>query len=211
MTLASAAASAEMGFEEYLAAYDGVHAEWVDGRVTVEDGWTVRHARVKRFLTCVLQIWAEEHDGGQTYMAPFTLKLGEAVAREPDVFFLRPENQRRVTETYVDGPADLAIEIASGASHARARGEKWRDYEAAGVGEYWLIDPERCTAEAWRLDASGRYDPVVLGTPPVLRSEALPGMEIPVAWLWRTPTVPLTDVVASWAAGSSRGDTRRRP
>ena len=37
---------------------------------------------------------------------------------------------------------DLAVEILSESTQARDRGVKLDDYEAHGVAEYWIIDPD---------------------------------------------------------------------
>jgi Uma2 family endonuclease len=39
----------------------------------------------------------------------------------------------------------------------RDRGDKFVEYEAAGVREYWLIDPDRKQAEFYQLAETGRY------------------------------------------------------
>ena len=49
--------------------------------------------------------------------------------------------------TYLDGPADVVVEIISPESRLRDRGEKFAEYEMGGVREYWLIDSERHEAD----------------------------------------------------------------
>lgn len=51
------APAAEMTFEEFLVAYDGVHAEWVDGRVHVMSPGNDRQSRLTRFLAAMIQDW----------------------------------------------------------------------------------------------------------------------------------------------------------
>ena len=85
----------EMSFEEYLEAYNGIHAEWVDGRVCVTSPGTERQGRLS-------------------------------------------------------------------------------------------------------LGSTGVYEPVALGEPPVLRSEMLAGMTIPVSWLWDRPLPATRTVFAEW-------------
>ena len=73
------------------------------------------------------------------------------------------------------------VEIISPESVERARIRKYNDYEAAGVAEYWLIDPERETAEGYTL-TNGRYQ----SNEPAgnaLASAILPGFVLPLAWL----------------------------
>jgi Uma2 family endonuclease len=189
-----------MSFEEYLEAYDGVHAEWVDGRVFVVSPGNEPQGRLSRFLATIIQYWAEAHDLGETYVNAYPVRLNEQTAREPDVFFIRKEHADRAHGTFVEGAADLVIEVVSPSTRAVDRGVKYYEYEQAGVVEYWLVDPLRERVEAYRLGSGGVYEPVALGDPPVLRSEVLPGMWIPVAWLWQNPLPRMLDVFGEWRA-----------
>jgi Uma2 family endonuclease len=190
------APATEMSFEEFLVAYDGVHAEWVDGRVQVMSPGNDRQSRLTRFLASVIQDWAEAHDLGEVFVPPYTVRTREGAGREPDVFFVRAEHLDRVHGTYVEAP-DLVIEIVSPSSRGQDRGDKYYEYAEAGIPEYWLIDPERSRVEAYRLEG-GDYRVVPLGDPAELRSEALPGMWIAVEWLWRQPLPKQSSVRAEW-------------
>ena len=184
----------EISFEEFLAAYDGVHAEWVDGKARVMSPGNDRQSRLTRFLGGLIQEWAEVHGLGEAFVAPYALRLGDRTGREPDVFFLRREHLERLRGTFVEGPADLVVEISSPSTRGQDRGEKFYEYEEAGIQEYWLIDPERKHVEAYRLNEDRTYAPVSLGDPPTLRSEAVPGLWFRVDWLWQSP-LPLQSAV----------------
>ncbi len=201
MSTTVVAPSGRLSFEEFLAAYDGVHAEWVDGSVRVMSPGNERQSALTRFLGAILQYWADAHGRlGETYVAPYPVRTLENAGREPDVFFVRAEHRERVHDTYVAGAPDLVIEIVSPSSRGQDRGDKYYEYADAGIPEYWMIDPERKKVEAYRLAADGGYQLVPLGDPPVLRAEALPGMWIVVEWLWRQPLPLLPDVFREWEA-----------
>lgn len=185
-------------FEEFLSAYDGVHAEWVDGRVYVMSPGNTPQSRLTRFLGSAIQHWAEEKQLGEVFVAPATVRMLEGSAREPDVFFFSNEHLNRVHKTYMEGPPDLVIEIISPDSRVRDRGEKFYEYEQAGVPEYWLIDPDRKKVEAHRLGADATYEAVPLGNPPVLRADCLPGMWVLADWLWQEPLPRINDVQREW-------------
>ena len=186
-------------FEEFLTAYDGVHAEWVDGRVYVVSPNTDRHSQVARFLITLLQTYAEEKGLGEVFVPAFAMRLApKPSGREPDLFFVARDHLERNRGTHLDGPADLVVEVISASTRVVDRGEKFFEYEQAGVPEYWLIDPERKKVETYRLGEDGTYEPVPLGDPPVLRSQALPGMWIAVEWLWQQPMPRLTEVAKTW-------------
>ena len=59
------------------------------------------------------------------------------------MLFVATERRERIQSAYLDGPADLAVEIVSPESIARDRGDKFAEYEAGGVREYWLMNPAR--------------------------------------------------------------------
>jgi Uma2 family endonuclease len=187
-----------VSFEEYLEAYDGVHAEWVEGRVYVMSPGNERQSDLSLWLAALIRYWGDRHRLGRTYIPNYSVKLNEHTAREPDVFFVRAEHANRAQGTFVDGAADLVIEIVSPSTRAVDRGVKYYEYEQAGVSEYWLVDPVRERVEAYRLGAGGVYEPMALGEPAVLRSEVVPGMWIAVAWLWQRPLPRMGDVFGDW-------------
>lgn len=196
-TLAPSVSTGRISFEDFLNGYAGMHAEWVDGTVVTMSPGHTPQSRLTRFLGAVIQVWAEEHELGEVFIAPLSVKL-ESSAREPDVFFFRREHLDRVHPTFVDGPPDLVIEILSRDTRGVDRGEKFYEYEQAGVPEYWLIDPERRKVEAYRLGGDGVFASVSTGDPETLRADALPGMALPVEWLWRQPLPRVSEVQKAW-------------
>jgi Uma2 family endonuclease len=178
-----------MTYEEFLAwADEDTCAEWVNGEVIMHSPASYRHQDILRYLTAVLSAFVESHDLGIILPAPFQMRLAYS-GREPDLLFLANEHLERRKGTYLDGPADLVIEIMSVESAGRDRGEKFYEYEEAGVPEYWLIDPLREEAEFYRLDDRGRYRLAGPDAEGVYRSRMLPGFWLRVAWLWQPPAV----------------------
>ena len=176
-----------ISFEDFLATLDeDVHAEWVDGQVVPMDPVSRRHDEVVGFIYAVLRGFVRRKKlAARVFHDTFQMKLPPSrSSRVPDVAFLRPERMSLLHETYMEGPADLAIEVVSPESRTRDRVDKFREYQQSGVPEYWLIDPFRRTAEAYRLSADGEYEAVELGDPPRLTCGALPGFWIDVEWLW---------------------------
>jgi Uma2 family endonuclease len=98
--------------------------------------------------------------------------------------FVGKDRRHLFKKTYLDGAADLAVEIVSPESIGRDRGEKFVEYEAAGIKEYWLIDPERRQAEFYRLNSDRFYQ--LISTPEgIFRSEVLPEFFLRVEWFWQ--------------------------
>ncbi len=186
-----------MTYEEFLAwADEDTLAEWVDGEVIMLSPASRQHQELSDFLGAVILIYVETHNLGWVCSAPFQMKLGpDLPGREPDLLFVSRERMDIVRETYLDGPADLVVEIVSPESVARDRGEKFVEYEAAGVGEYWLLDPERRRAEFYHLGVDDNYQVALPDAEGVYRSKVLPGFWLRVEWLWERPLPPVLDVL----------------
>jgi Uma2 family endonuclease len=106
--------------------------------------------------------------------------------REPDLIFVSNRNLHRLRNTYLDGPADLAVEIMSPESIGRDRGDKFYEYARGGVPEYWLIDPQEQWAEFYHLHSS-RYQPAFTGDAGIYHASTIPGFWLKVEWLWQQP------------------------
>ncbi|MBM4458269.1 MAG: Uma2 family endonuclease [Chloroflexi bacterium] len=179
----------KMTYEEFLAwADEDSLAEWVDGEAAMHSPASDQHQDVVRFMSAVLSVYTESHQLGIIRPAPFQMRLSRS-GREPDLLFLAKEHLSRLAKTHLDGPADLVVEILSPESAVRDRGEKFYEYEEAGITEYWLLDPDRERAEFYQLDAQGRYAMLLPDAEGVYRSKAIPGFRLRVQWLWQPPPV----------------------
>ncbi len=179
----------KMTYEEFLGWCDeDTRAEWVDGEVQMVSPVSNEHADLAGFLETILRFFVEARGSGIIRGGAFQMRLRDIRrGREPDLIFIAKEHLDRLTSTYLDGPADIAIEIVSPESIARDRGDKFVEYEAAEVHEYWLIDPQRGQAEFYALGSDRRYRPVLTGGDGIFRSQVLEGFWLRVEWLWQQP------------------------
>jgi Uma2 family endonuclease len=176
-----------MSFEEFLEwAGEDTIAEWVDGGVEMASPASELHQNVTGFLYSFLDLYVTVHKLGTVIVAPFVMKL-PASGREPDVLYVAKENLARVTETFLDGPADAAFEIVSADSERRDRAEKFYEYREGGVPEYWIVDPGRRRMELYSLDSRRNYIPVGSDASGAYRSMVVPGFWLRAEWLWRSP------------------------
>lgn len=197
--LGTPSSPAKMTYEEFLVWADSTHAEWVDGEVIAMSPPSEKHQNLSGFLTALLRHFVEAKQLGAILCAPFQMKLTTRPAgREPDLLFIAEEHLDRLKNTYLDGPADMAVEIISPESRAHDRGEKFYEYEQAGVREYWLIDPVRKQAEFYRLGDDDIYQPVTVGEDGIFRSAVLSGLMLKVDWLWQEPLPMLMTVLKEW-------------
>lgn len=177
-----------MSYQEYLTAFgEDVHAEWVHGEAIVFMSAATRHQIIVTYLIKLLGIYVEYLRLGQVLSAPYEMKISTpGNAREPDILFVKTEHQDRLTEQRLIGIADLVIEIVSPESVRRDNEEKFNEYEAAGIPEYWIIDPrpEYQTVEIWVLDQHGRYQSVPAHNG-LYHSAILPNFWLNPQWLWQ--------------------------
>jgi Uma2 family endonuclease len=184
-----------MSYEEYLAwADEDTRAEWVDGEVIVSMPPKDLHQRLVEFLYYLLGTFIRLNGLGLLRIAPFEVKLSaEGPARQPDLMFLRAAHLDRLTPERVVGPPDLIIEVVSDDSEHCDRVDKFNEYEAAEVPEYWILDnrPQRRRAYFYRLGVEGQYLQVGLEPGGIYRSVVLEGFWLRVGWLWAPEPDPL--------------------
>lgn len=195
-----------MTFEEYLA-FDYEHAltEWVNGEVIIFMSVTERHQRIAEFLAFIIRGFVRLRGLGRVIGAPYVMRaVPGGSGREPDVMFIAADHLDRLGRTYLEGPADLVIEVVSDDSVARDRDEKYAEYEEAGVREYWIIDPrpKRKRADFYVLNEQGRFQPVPLPADRRYHSTVLPGFWLDVDWLWQDDPNELAALTAIVGAAS---------
>ncbi|MBI4771564.1 MAG: Uma2 family endonuclease [Chloroflexi bacterium] len=185
-----------MSYEEFLAwADEDTHAEWVEGEVIVQMPPKDRHQYVARYLSTLLDLFVSIFRLGQIRFAPLEVRLGpDGPSREPDLLFVATAHLHRLTPDRLEGAADLVVEIVSDDSVTRDRVDKFDEYEAAGVREYWIIDPRprRQRALFYQLDEHGLYRTVAPDAEGRVHSAVLPGFWLRPDWLWaEEPPAPL--------------------
>lgn len=190
-----------MTYEEFLVwADEDTLAEWValpdtdEGEVIMTSPASTRHQLLGDFLLKVLGTYVEVHDLGVALSAPFQMKLAYS-GREPDLLFVATAHMDRLKDTYLDGPADLVVEIASPESLERDRGAKFVEYARGGAPEYWLIDPQAQWAEFYRLGEMEQYETALAGRQGRYEAQTIPGFWLQVEWMWRSPLPPVEDVL----------------
>lgn len=125
--------------------------ELSDGKVRVHAMPTPRHQTIVFDLAVGLRASAL----GKVFIAPLPVRLGPGKFREPDVMFFLHDHLHRVGEQNAD-PPDVAIEVLSPSTRPLDLVDKPEEYAAAGIGEYWIVDPEARDVSVYRLRDS-RY------------------------------------------------------
>jgi Uma2 family endonuclease len=133
-------------------------AEFVDGKVILMSPVVPVHGSISRFFITLLGLLLELRPQGELVGPEVQARLRPGLRRVPDLFYVTREHARRVGETLVEGAPDLVIEIVSAEkSVARDWRDKFLEYQAAGVREYWIVDPATRVVHLYALDTEGHY------------------------------------------------------
>lgn len=162
-------------------------AEWVDGKVIVALPASSKHVRLAGFLIQIMGTFATQRQLGEV-LGPELQVHFETLRRRrvPDVLFVIKDRLDIIKANHVEGAPDLIVEIASPDSLARDWREKYLEYEAAGVREYWVIDPMAERVEAYILNEEKNYT-LIEEKDGVIHSTVLPEFHLKPTWLWQTP------------------------
>jgi len=91
--------------------------------------------------------------GCEVFTAPVDVYLGETVVQPDLVIVCDPAKK---SERGIEGPPDLVVEILTPNRASKDITRKWWLYEAAGIPEYLIVDPDGRLGRLLRLEG-GRY------------------------------------------------------
>jgi Uma2 family endonuclease len=177
-----------MSYEDFLELGDEYrHAEWVNGEVIMMAAVMDDHAWLVMFLSTLLKAFCDAKDLGDVFAEPFQMKTGpDLPGRAPDVFFVKKNRLSLLKRKNFEGAADLVIEVISRGTRRVDRIDKFQEYEAGGVPEYWIIDPHRKISEFYQL-VNGRYEEKDPDEKGIYYASAVAGFWIDTNWLTRRP------------------------
>lgn len=178
-----------VSLDDYMATYAAQHCEYVEGVVINVAAASLEHNDLLYYLHRFLSTYFEIKPLGRVIGQPFVMRLPAFPnrRREPDLMVVLNSNPHALKSGYMDGPADICIEIVSEESSERDYGGKFNEYEQGGVGEYWLIDQLRKEAHFYKRNATDRYESQKLDANDSYHPAALPGLRVHVPTLWQTP------------------------
>ncbi len=133
--------------------------ELVNGHVEVLPVPSLLHQFIARLVFLQMHGFVEQARLGIVMSAPTRVRISERHFREPDVLFVSQANSRRRQEQFWE-TADLVVEIISPDDPDRDFVDKRRDYAAASIAEYWIIDPRKDSIQVLHL-RDGEYREVI--------------------------------------------------
>jgi Uma2 family endonuclease len=166
--------------------HDGQKADLIDGVIYMASPDNTNANALSVWLTIVLGSYIDKLDLGQLFTSRVAFRLGKRESPEPDLAVVLKNRLNLVESGFVNGRPDLVIEIVSPESVERDYDKKRRQYEKAGIPEYWIIDEADEKATLLRLRSDGKYQEERLRGG-ILRSQIVPGFWLRPEWLWQRP------------------------
>ena len=158
-------------------------AEFINGQVVCHSPVRFAHVQVTHWVLDLLRAFVRARDLGFVGAEKMLVSLTRN-DYEPDICFWKREKAQAFTPDQLRFPApDLIVEVISESTEAIDRGVKFEDYATHGVGEYWIIDPERQTIEQYTLRGE-QYELLYKMSSGTLCSPAVTGFSVPVRALF---------------------------
>jgi Uma2 family endonuclease len=162
---------------------ENVRAEIIDGELYMMAPPSTVHQRISRELFGQLYNYLDGKPC-EAFTAPFGVRLFPQEDKTDDIF-VEPDivvvcDPSKLDDWGCNGAPDLIIEIISPTNSRHDRFVKFQKYLAAGVREYWIVDPNEQTVQTHVLD-TGRYVTAVYGQSDEVPVTVLPGCVINLA------------------------------
>lgn len=173
---------------EYLGReFDGL-VEFVDGMLEFQSMTTFPHQDLVAALYRLLDRFIGPRSPAEVYFSPIRVRTTNGNIREPDVAYIQAS--RIVDRKQPSAGADLVMEVVSESTRDRETDYyiKREEYAAAGISEYWIVDPQArlitvLTLHEGAYQIHGEFKPGMIAT-----SIRLPGFTANVAELFGMTT-----------------------
>lgn len=130
--------------DDIYALPDGERAELIDGKIYYMAPPSRRHQDLIFSMSRKIADYIDTKEGNcKVYLAPFAVFLNKNNKNyvEPDISIVCDQN--KLTDNGCNGAPDWIIEIVSPSSKQMDYLIKLLRYQAAGVREYWIVDPQK--------------------------------------------------------------------
>jgi Uma2 family endonuclease len=150
------ATSTKLTYEDYcLLPDDGRRHEIIDGEHYVNPSPNIQHQRISRKIAFAMTAYVEPRNLGEVFFAPCDVVLSNFDIVEPDIIYVRAAHQHIITEANIKGAPDLVVEILSPSNRKYDEAVKLKLYDAMGIAEYWIVDPDGETVKIYRRGSTG--------------------------------------------------------
>ena len=132
---------------------DGQRAELIDGEMYMMAAPDRIHQKLVHFFDWAIENYIQIKNGScEVYPAPFAVfpNADDKTYLEPDISVICDKN--KLTDEGCCGAPDWIIEVVSPGSRQMDYGRKLFRYHAAGVREYWIVDPVKLQITVYNFE-----------------------------------------------------------
>jgi len=143
----------EYTLEDYYALPDDQRAELIDGVLYDMTSPTYPHQIIQLEIGMQLSNYIDANHGScMPFVAPADVQLDcdNRTMVQPDVFVIC--NRDKLSKSRSMGAPDFIVEILSPSTWKKDSYLKLHKYAAAGVREYWLVDPDKLKIMVYNLE-----------------------------------------------------------
>ncbi len=139
--------------DDIYALPEGERAELIDGKIYYMAPPNTRHQRLLNYISTEINMYIRAKDGGcEVFPAPFAVFLNQ-----DDINYVEPDisvicNPSMLDDKGCHGAPDWVIEIVSPGNKPMDYFTKLFKYRAAGVREYWIVDPAKEMVMVYRFE-----------------------------------------------------------
>jgi Uma2 family endonuclease len=188
--------SKQLTYEEYLSMTEtNQRYEIIEGEIRMAPSPTVRHQKLVRRISNLLDEFVSRQNLGVVLLAPMDVVIGKNPihTRQPDVLYL--SNERIAAAGYgqsefdllsrLEIAPDLVIEVLSPNESRRDMQDKLNDYHKIGVKECWLVSHEAETVEVIDLSGADNVVYAVYGIESSLTSKLLNSLSLEIKEIFK--------------------------
>jgi Uma2 family endonuclease len=164
---------------------EDAYYELINGEILKKAAPTPLHQLISGRLYFYLFQYIKQKNIGEVFTAPVNVYLHELSHILPDLIFVSNENKHIIDlKDGIFGVPDLVVEIISPSSVYKDRMLKNKDYEQAGVKEYWLVDSKNQSVEVYEnVDSSFRLH-AFAAEKGIINSKLLEGFELDITQIF---------------------------
>jgi len=163
---------------DYYQLPEGSPYQLIEGEMVISPAPMLFHQDIAGRIYRSLCDFAEKKSLGKVFISPVDVELSEKNVFQPDIVFISNEHKHILTELRIKGAPDLVVEILSESTGYVDLIIKKKTYLAAGVKEYWIVDPMEKTIEVFE-SKEGKFVTVEkLESPGTISSILLKGFSL---------------------------------
>ena len=180
----------------------GIHADLIDGEKFMHSPVNLKHADLMNFVDRLLAAYIEAKSLGRLYREVVAVRLSVREVFLPDLAFFTNEQVARLLPSHAPFAPTLAVEALSAATADRDVGPKFAAYDAHGVKEYWVLDPDHLAHRFYRRE--GELLVEFAAGEPVIRAQTVPGFWLNRSWLNPEKLPPVRECLEEIRAADSQ-------